>query len=176
LLFPICFLTLSIALPGALLDAVLVPLKQNVSFIVEQILYWAGYPIGRAGVVLNIGPYQLLIADACSGLNSMIALTCVGLLFIYLSRPASAAHRIILLALTLPIAFLANVLRVITLVLITYHLGDAAGHSFHDYAGYAEIVFAFGAFFALDAILIRVFRDRAASPGMPVDVSKTGIA
>jgi hypothetical protein len=62
------------------------------------------------------------------------------------------------------------------LVLITYHLGDAAGHSFHDYAGYAEIVFAFGAFFALDAILIRVFRDRAASPGMPVDVSKTGIA
>jgi hypothetical protein len=39
--------------------------------------------------------------------------------------------------------------------LITYHFGDAAGHSFHDYAGYAEIAFAFGAFFVLDSLLIR---------------------
>ena len=97
----------------------------------------------------------------------MIALTCVGLLFIYLTRPSSLAHVVILLALTLPIAFVANVIRVLTLVLVTYYFGDSAGHGFHDYAGYAEILFAFGMFFLLDAILVRVFRKRPAtsSPG-----------
>jgi exosortase B len=162
LVFPICFLTLSVSLPRTLLDFVLVPLKQYVSAIVEQILYWAGYPIGRSGVVLNIGSYQLLIADACSGLNSMVALTCVGLLYIYISRPSKLAHSVILLALALPIALAANILRVLSLVLVTYHFGDSAGHAFHDYAGYAEIVFAFGAFFVLDTILRRVFRDKTA--------------
>jgi exosortase B len=156
LLFPICFLTLSVSLPGAMLDAILVPLKHYVSHIVEQVLYSAGYPIARSGVVLNIGQYQLLIADACSGLNSMVALTCVGLLYVYLSRPSSRFHAAILLAMALPIAFIANVLRVLTLVLVTYYLGDDAGHAFHDYAGYGEIAFAFATFFALDAMLVRI--------------------
>jgi len=156
LLFPICFLTLSVSLPGATLDVVLIPLKHYVSYIVEELLYAAGYPIARAGVVLNIGSYQLLIANACSGLNSMIALTSIGLLYVYLSSRNSVIHNAILLAFTLPIAFVANVLRVLTLVLVTYHFGDAAGHAFHDYAGYAEIAFAFGAFFVLDAVLIRL--------------------
>jgi exosortase B len=173
LVFPICFLTLSVSLPGALLDVVLVPLKYYVSSIVEEILYLAGYPIARAGVILNIGPYQLLIADACSGLNSMIALTCVGLLYVYLSRQNSVVHSAILLAFTLPIAFVANVLRVLTLVLITYHFGDSAGHAFHDYAGYAEIAFAFGAFFVLDSLLTRVLRAKKSAPTTEV---KTPVA
>ncbi|MEO8626549.1 MAG: exosortase B [Betaproteobacteria bacterium] len=167
LLFPIAFLTLSVSLPGATLDAFLVPLKEVVSSIVENILYWTGYPIARAGVVLNIGPYQLLIADACSGLNSMIALTCVGLLFVYLTRPPNIAHSAILLAFALPIAFVANVLRVLTLVLVTYYFGDSAGHAFHDYAGYAEIIFAFGVFFLLDAILMRVLPKKPIKPQVP---------
>lgn len=158
LAFPICFLVFSVPLPGSLLDAVLLPLKQNVSMIVEQLLYWAGYPIARTGVVLSIGSYQLLIADACSGLNSMIALSSVGILFVYLVRSASWLHNLILLACILPIAFLANVLRVLTLVLVTYYFGDQAGHTFHDFAGYGEILFAFGAFFALDAVLSLIGR------------------
>ena len=176
LVFPICFLTLSVSLPGAMLDVVLIPLKHYVSSIVEEILYLGGYPIARSGVVLNIGPYQLLIADACSGLNSMIALTCVGLLYVYLSKRNSIAHSAILLAFTIPIAFVANVLRVLTLVLITYHFGDAAGHSFHDYAGYAEIAFAFGAFFVLDSLLIRflgVKHDRPPAEGKSSTAEKS---
>lgn len=155
LFFPICFLVFSVPLPGSVLDAILLPLKQNVSEIVEHLLYWAGYPIARTGVVLNIGPYQLLIADACSGLNSMVALSSVGVLFVYLTRNPSILHNVVLIACILPIAFLANVIRVTALVLVTYHFGDSAGHSFHDFAGYGEILFAFGAFFALDALLLK---------------------
>jgi exosortase B len=167
LFFPICFLTFSVPLPGSLLDAVLLPLKNHVSQIVEQILYIVGYPIARTGVVLNIGPYQLLIANACSGLNSMIALSSVGILFVYLVRNPSVWHNIILIALILPIALVANILRVMGLVLITYHFGDSAGHSFHDVAGYAEIAFAFGGFFAVDAILGKFLGSRRSAEKLP---------
>lgn len=156
LAFPVAFLIFSVPIPGSLLDVILLPLKQNVSAIVEHVMYWLGYPIARTGVILNIGPYQLLIADACSGLNSMVALSSVGLLFVYLTRNPSWIHNVLLILLILPIAFLANVLRVMTLVLVTFHFGDAAGHSFHDMAGYAEIAFAFGAFFVIDWLMTKV--------------------
>jgi exosortase B len=154
--FPIFFLLFVIPVPGSLLDAVLLPLKQLVSVVVEQILYWLGYPIARTGVVLQIGPYQLLIADACSGLNSMVALSGIGLLFVYLAAPKNRLHGIILLAAILPIAFIANIARVLILMLVTYYYGDGAGQAFHDQAGYLEIVFAFGAFFGFDWVLGKI--------------------
>jgi exosortase B len=159
--FPIFFLCFLVPLPGSLLDAILIPLKQQVSAIVESLLHLLGYPIARSGVVLTIGQYQLLIANACSGLNSMVALSGVGLLFMYLVRHPSRVYNVLLLICILPIAFLANIVRVLLLMLVTYHFGDASGQSFHDYAGYLEIVFAFGAFFALDAILSQLFRQRS---------------
>ncbi len=161
--FPIFFLCFFVPLPGSLLDAILIPLKQQVSSIVEWLLHLLGYPVARSGVVLTIGPYQLLIADACSGLNSMIALSGVGLLFIYLIKHPSTAYNLVLLFAILPIAFLANIMRVTLLMLVTYHFGDGAGQAFHDYAGYLEIVFAFGAFFAFDAIVSPLFRRRGGS-------------
>ena len=84
--FPVLFLAFLIPLPGGLLDSLTGPLKFQVSAIVDQLLYWAGYPIARSGVVLSIGTYQMLIADACSGLNSMYSLTVLGILYIYLRK------------------------------------------------------------------------------------------
>lgn len=153
--FPIFFVVFLVPIPGSMLDAILLPLKRQVSVIVETLLFQAGYPVARSGVVLTIGPYQLLIADACSGLNSMIALSGVGLLFVYLMQSRNWIYNGILLASILPTAFIANIARVLLLMLVTFYGGDDAGQAFHDYAGYLEIVFAFGAFFALDAILRR---------------------
>ena len=156
--FAIVFLAFLVPLPGSLLDAILLPLKQLVSAVCDEALYRAGYPVARTGVVLQIGAYQLLIADACSGLNSMVALSGIGLLFVYLAAPASRVQSVILLAAVLPIAFVANVARVLILLLVTYYNGDAAGRAFHDHAGYLEIAFAFGAFFGFDALLSAAFR------------------
>lgn len=156
--FPIFFLCFVVPLPGSLLDSLLIPLKKAVSAVVENILYAFGYPVGRSGVVLIIGPYQLLIADACSGLNSMIALSGIGLLFVYLMKHQSRTYNILLLGSILPIAFFANIVRVLLLMLATYYFGDRAGHIFHDYAGYLEIIVAFGAFFAFDAMAAPLFR------------------
>jgi len=155
LLFPILLLVFVIPIPGSITDELLLPLKEFVSRIVDEALFFAGYPIARNGVVLMIGPYSLLIADACSGLNSMIALSGVGLLYVHLAGYTRRSRTVLLLASILPIALLANILRVLGLVLITFYAGDGVGEAFHDSAAYLEIAFAFGAFFLVDSVMSR---------------------
>jgi len=155
--FPILFFVFMVPLPGVLVDAMTGPLKQWVSVIAEQLLYAAGYPIGRSGVMLSIGQYQLLVADACSGLNSMFSLAALGLLYMYLMARKSWLHNGIMLASILPIAFAANIVRVVILVLITYHLGDEAGQGFlHGSAGIVLILAALMFLFLLDGVLSRL--------------------
>jgi exosortase B len=151
--FPLVLLAFVVPFPGSLLDPLLLPLKDWVSATVDNVLHLLGYPIARTGVLLIIGSYRLLIADACSGLNSMVALSGVGLLYVYLAAHAARARNVALLASILPIAFAANIVRVLLLVLITYYSGEAAGRTFHDYAGVLEVLLAFGAFFAFDRLL-----------------------
>ena len=124
--FPILYMVFMIPLPGIFVDAITGPLKQWVSVIVEGVLYAVGYPISRTGVTMTIGQYQLLVADACSGLNSMFSLSALGTLFMYIMARKSKLHNAIMLAAILPFAFAANIVRVIILVLVTYHLGDEA--------------------------------------------------
>jgi exosortase B len=152
--FPLLFLLLVIPLPGALIDAITGPLKQLISELVETILYWAGYPIARSGVTLSIGPYQLLVADACSGLNSMFSLSSMGLLYLYIMGYRSWARNGVLIASLIPIAFFANVLRVTILVLITYYFGDEVGQGFlHKFAGMLLFIVSMLTLFSLDALL-----------------------
>jgi len=135
-LFPIAFLVFMVPLPGPLVSALTAPLKAGVSYVASELLYAAGYPISRTGVILNVGPYLILVADACAGLTSMFSLEAVGILYLGLVRHASSVHNVALSLLLVPIAFCANVVRVVVLVLVTYHLGDAAGRGFlHGFAG-----------------------------------------
>jgi len=160
--FPIFFIAFMIPLPGIFVDAVTGPLKQYVSQIATQILYAAGYPIARSGVMLTIGQYQLLVADACSGINSMFGLSAVGLLYLYIVRRSSWVHNGLLLVSLWPIAFCANVVRVMFLALITYHFGDRAGQGFlHGFSGMVLFVVALSVVFLLDNILVRLIRTRA---------------
>jgi exosortase B len=159
--FAIFFLVFMIPLPGFIVDAATGPLKQYISIIAEQALYSVGYPIARSGVTLTIGPYQLLVADACSGLHSMFSLSAMGLLYLYLMQHTSVTRNALIMAAILPIAFAANVVRVIVLVLITYHLGDEAGQGFlHGFAGIMLFIIALLFLFALDGLLGYVFPDR----------------
>jgi exosortase B len=159
--FPLLFLVFMLPLPSFVVDALTGPLKQNISTLVENLLYGLGYPIARSGVVLSIGPYQLLVADACSGLNSMISLTTMGLLYLYLMNHDSKLRTFILIALIWPIAFFANMLRVITLVLITFHFGDEAGQGFlHGFAGIVLFVTALLILIAFDSLLGFIYPDK----------------
>ncbi|MGE0114849.1 MAG: exosortase [Steroidobacteraceae bacterium] len=160
--FPIFLLLFVIPIPGSILDQILLFLKQWVSAAADTLLHWAGYPTARSGVVLSIGPYQLLMADACSGLNSIIALTGVSFVYVYLNwSERSALVSGMLLASILPIALIANVARVVMLMLATYYGGESVGQMLHDYAGYLEMAMVFGGLFGLDKLMHRLRRDSA---------------
>lgn len=159
--FALSFLVFMIPLPSFVVDTATGPLKQYISVIAENVLYAAGYPIGRSGVTLTVGPYQLLVADACSGLHSMFSLSAMGLLYLYLMQRTSVARNLIIMAAILPIAFAANVVRVMVLILVTYHLGDEAGQGFlHGFAGIMLFIIGLLFLFALDWLLGFIFPDR----------------
>ena len=162
--FPWLYLLFMVPLPATLVDAMTGPLKHMVSVLVVEGLHLVGYPIARSGVMITVGPYQLLVADACSGLNSMFSLAALGTLFIHVvAARRKVAHVALLVASIVPIAFAANVVRVVVLVLVTYHLGDAAGQGFlHGAAGMVLMLVALAIFFGLDLLLAAVFGRRAA--------------
>ena len=152
--FPLLFLVFMAPLPAAIIDSMTGPLKRTVSVVAETVLYELGYPIARSGVVLSIGQYQLLVADACSGLNSMFSLSALGLLYLYLMKHQSRWRNVAIVLSILPIAFVANAIRVMILVLVTYHLGDEAGQGFiHGAAGMVLFVIALVLLFTFDGLL-----------------------
>jgi exosortase B len=161
--FPILFSIFLIPLPGLIVDAATGPLKQHISSIAENLLYAAGYPIARDGVTIIIGPYQLLVADACSGLHSMFSLSALGFLYLYLMQYPNILRNGVIIASIFPIAFAANIVRVIILILVTYHFGDEAGQGFiHGFAGIMLFVISLLFLFFLDAMLgvVKLFRDK----------------
>jgi len=162
--FPVLYFIFMIPLPGILVDAITGSLKGWIANIVEILLYAVGYPIARSGVILSIGPYQLQVADACSGLHSMFSLSALGTLFMYMMGRKTRLHSGIMLAAILPIAFIANIVRVITLVLVTYYLGDEAGQGFlHGAAGMVLMLVALMFFFLLDRVLDKLLLPATAS-------------
>ena len=162
--FPLLYFAFMIPLPGVLVDAITGSLKGLIANIVETVLYAAGYPIARSGVILSIGPYQLQVADACSGLHSMFSLAALGTLFMYISGSKRKLHLAIMLVSILPIAFIANVVRVVVLVLITYYLGDDAGQGFlHGAAGMVLMLVALVFFFLLDKLLDKLVSEPRAA-------------
>jgi len=134
--FPFFFMIFLVPLPGVLVQAMTIPLKTAVSYVAEWLMYHAGYPVARSGVILSVGQYQLLVADACAGLNSIFTLEALGLLYANLMGYTSKLRNVLLAILVLPIAFVANIIRVLILILVTYYLGDEAGQGFvHTFAG-----------------------------------------
>ena len=162
--FALFFMFFMIPLPGAVVDALTQPMKMAVSYVAEHVLYAAGYPISRTGVILQIGPYQLLVADACAGLHTLFTLEALGLLYLNIVRHASLFRNVALAVLIVPISFTANVVRVMVLTLITYHFGDEAGQGFlHGFAGMVLFLSALSLIIAADSMLR--FGARRLQPG-----------
>ena len=158
--FPLAFLVFSLPPPGWAMDALTVPLKAWISDIVTNFLYALGYPIAQNGVMIMIGSYELMVKDACSGMNSIFALSAIGVFYVHeFVNKKSLFRKLILIASIIPITILANFFRVLTLVLASYYLGvDRVEGLFHDVTGIALFVFALALFFFLDGVLIVVGR------------------
>lgn len=162
--FAFFFMLFAVPLPFSLVLAVTGPMKEAVSYIAAQLLAVVGYPIGLSGVVITIGQYQLLVNEACAGLQTMFTLEAMGLLYASLMNHSSKLRNVLLAVLVVPIAFCANVVRVMVLALVTYHLGDAAGQGFlHGFAGMVLFLVALALVLAVDALLGRLLPRTGAS-------------
>jgi exosortase B len=167
--FPLFFMIFMIPLPSAVVDAVTMPMKMAVSYVAENILFWAGYPIARTGVILQIGQYRLLVADACAGLHTLFTLEALGLLYLNIIRHESLLRNVMLAILIVPISFTANVVRVMVLTLITYHYGDEAGQGFlHGFSGMVLFLTALLLIIGVDSLFqlgVKLRRDQRITPG-----------
>lgn len=163
------FCLFAMPLPFSVVLALTAPLKEAVSAIAALILSGVGYPVGRSGVVLTVGQYQLLVAEACAGLHSMFILEAMGLLYSHLAAHGSRWRTAWLALLAIPVSFVANVMRVMILVLVTYHFGDAAGQGFvHHFAGLVLFAVALVLMAMVDFVLGLIWPDVPATASMPV--------
>jgi exosortase B len=159
--FPLFFMLFMVPLPGVFVQALTIPLKMGVSYVAENVLYWAGYPIARTGVILQVGQYQLLVADACAGMHTMFTLEALGLFYMNLMGHVSVLRNSLLALLIIPISITANIVRVLVLVLVTYHLGNDAGQGFlHGFAGMVLFITALLLILAVDSVLGRFIGER----------------
>jgi exosortase B len=160
--FPLFFMLFMIPLPGLLVAAVTMPMKIAVSVCAEWVLYGLGYPVARSGVILQVGQYQLLVADACAGLHTLLTLEALGLLYLNLFRHESLLRNVSLAILIIPIAFSSNVIRVMVLSLITYYFGDAAGQGYlHTFSGMVLFLTALLLVVGVDSLIRWFIRSRS---------------
>lgn len=153
-LFPFIYLGFLIPIPLWVLEKVTAPLQLLVSTAAANFLQWFDYPVAREGVTIFIAQYQLLVEEACSGMNSLTGLIAISLFYVYVLHRASWRYALILLVSVLPIAILTNIIRVIILILLTYYEGDAVAQGFlHNTAGILVFVVALSLVVALDTCL-----------------------
>ena len=157
--FPILYLGFVVPFPGWFIDGITAPLKNYITYSATALLDAAGYPIASQGVTLVVAQYQLLVEDACAGLNSIVSLTAISLFYIYILHNASWRYSLLLFMWIIPAALFANLVRVLVLVLITYHFGNAAAQGFlHSTAGMIMFVVALLSIFAVDKAMTPIRR------------------
>lgn len=166
LAFPLLYLGFLIPPPGWVIDQATAPLQQFVSLVATKLLALFGYPILNSGVTIFIAQYQLLVEQACSGMNSIVGLTAISVFYIYVLYGASSwRYALLLMVFILPIAVLTNIVRVTVLVLITYYLGDAAAQGFlHMTTGIILFAIALVLMVGLDGLLRRVLHSQRWMP------------
>lgn len=163
------FALFALPLPFSVVLTLTAPLKEAVSALATLLLGAVGYPVGRTGVVITVGQYQLLVAEACAGLHTMFVLEAMGLLYSHLMQHTSTWRNALLALAAVPVAFVANVLRVMVLVVVTWHFGDAAGQGFvHHFAGVLLFGLALVLMAGVDALLGLIWRDAPQPMSVPI--------
>jgi len=148
---------LACPLPASVVDTITQPMKLAASWGAENLMSIFGYPVARSGVTIQMGVYKLLVADACSGLNSLFALESLGLLYMNAIRHESIFRNIILATCIIPISYSANVIRIFILGTLTYHFGDEVGQGFmHEFSGMVLFITALILIVLMDGFLRKI--------------------
>lgn len=143
LAFPLLFLFLMVPLPQSLVNVVSFPLQLVAADLAVSTLQLFGVPVLREGNIIHLPMGRLFVADACSGLRSLMALGTLGVVFAYFFRK-HPVERIVIVASTLPIAVLVNAFRVGLTAGLSYKWGpQMAAGVIHQTEGFFTFALAF---------------------------------
>jgi exosortase len=153
LLFPLAFLFLMIPIPAIIYDQVSLPLQFFASRVASSLLTLVGVPVLREGNIIQLPTMALEVAEACSGIRSLISLIALAIIYGYLLEP-SMWRRMVLVVAAVPIAVIANALRIMgTGLLVEYWSPEMGTGFFHAFSGWLVFVMALFLLFAFHRVL-----------------------
>lgn len=153
---PATLLVFSIPLPDLVLSRIALPLQLIASQMGASLLEWRDIPVVLAGNVIHLPGRSLFVTEACSGLRSLTSLLALGILMggLFLRLPRS---RIVLIALTIPVAIALNGFRVFLTGFLVVFVAPEAGEGFmHMSEGWAIFVVAFAMLYVISVGLGRL--------------------
>jgi exosortase len=154
ILFPLLFLVLMVPLPAIVFSQITFPLQILASKLSAGLLPLLGVPVLREGNVINLPTMPLEVAEACSGIRSLLSLTTLAIMYGYLLEKR-VAIRVLLALASVPIAVAANGLRIVgTGLLVQYWDPDKAEGFFHAFSGWLIFVVSLLMLFILHQGLI----------------------
>jgi exosortase len=156
LLFPIAYLVFMIPIPSILMQKITFPMQLFASSVAEASLQLMGIPVLREGNIIQLPHGTLEVADACSGIRSLMSLLALGVIFAYFTK-SKLWHRAVLVLACFPIAIVVNALRVsATGILANYYGLSVAQGFFHGFSGYVLFIVAFLLLLGLGFLLSKV--------------------
>jgi exosortase len=161
---PIAFLLLMIPLPAIVFNEIAFPLQLFASKFGVAVMELAQVPVLREGNVITLANTTLEVAEACSGIRSLISLLTLGIVYGYFTD-SRLWVRVVIAASTVPIAIVANGLRVAGTGILAHTRGaEAALGFFHTFSGWMVFLAAFGLLFVVVWLLRRFAPPPALSP------------
>lgn len=159
-IFPWAFLFLMVPIPSILLNQITFPLQLLASKVAAGILPWMGVPILREGNVINLPSMALEVAEACSGIRSLMSLVTLAIIYGYLMEKRLGL-RLLLAAASIPIAVVANSVRIIgTGLLVQYWDPEMAEGYFHASWGWIIFVISLALLFTTHKLMCAIWPAR----------------
>lgn len=166
LAFPIAFLLLMIPIPAIIFNQIAFPLQIFASRVGESALEAVNIPVLREGNVLILANTTLEVAEACSGIRSLVSLITLAIVFGYFSDPRPWVRALITVS-AIPIAVVTNGARVAGTGIAAYHYGRAAAEGFfHEFAGWLVFMSAFALLLLLQQLIARVMPLNSSTPAV----------
>ncbi|HYN08739.1 MAG TPA: exosortase A [Vicinamibacterales bacterium] len=175
LALPLAFLVLMIPIPALIFNQIAFPLQLLASRVGETVLATVGIPVLREGNVIVLAHTTLEVAEACSGIRSLISLLTLGIVYGYFVDPRGGVRAAIALS-TIPIAILANGGRVAGTGVAAHYYGVAAAQGFfHTFSGWLVFAVAFVMLFAVAHLLIKVLPGQERPGGVPAVAAQRAV-
>lgn len=162
-LFPWAFLLLMIPIPAIVFNQLTFPLQLLASKVASTTLPWMGVPVLREGNVIILPAMALEVAEACSGIRSLMSLATLAVIYGYLMERRTVI-RVLLAVASIPIAVAANSLRIVgTGLLVQYWDPEKAQGFFHEFSGWLIFVVSLVMLYLLHRIVLLFWHEEGAA-------------